>query len=71
MNIDTNKYMPVSEVLARLGKDPKNRIRVYQLMAAGIVRTIKPWRQPLLVEINSVRKHFKDFDATNSDNSGS
>lgn len=66
MTIDTTKYMPVSEVISKLGKEPNARIRVYQLMAAGIIDTIKPWRQPVLVNIESVKKYFKEFDATNT-----
>ena len=56
MNINSNRYMPFAN-LKRFW--PYTRAYLYQLIEAGVIKVLKPWKNPLLIDKESVDIYLK------------
>lgn len=53
MQIDTERWKPMVEVIQFF---PFTRGWLYELIAKGMIKTIQPWRKPMLVDMKDVKK---------------
>jgi hypothetical protein len=65
MQIDTKTWKPVSEVFREIPIQI-SKVWFYNMISRGLIETIQPWKQPLLVNIESVKKALEDYEAGRS-----